>query len=227
LTSPTTDPQDELFDILNERGEPTGVTKPRWQVHRDGDWHGAFHLWLCGVDDARAPFVVFQRRSLTKDSWPGYLDVTVGGHLRAGETLEETAREAEEEIGLSVTIADLVPIGRHFDTEPRDGLIERELHFAYAFRNDAPLASYRLHPEELDALVAIAIPDAIALFEGSIESAPAWEHRRDAHASTTIAVRRADFAGQHDAYPLLALNALAALLNGETISPFEVRSEPN
>ena len=37
----------------------------------------------------------------SKDTWPGALDVAVGGHLRAGETLAEAVREAEEEIGLA------------------------------------------------------------------------------------------------------------------------------
>jgi hypothetical protein len=33
-----------LFDILDSDGRPTGVTKRRGDVHRDGDWHGALHI---------------------------------------------------------------------------------------------------------------------------------------------------------------------------------------
>ncbi len=61
----TTDPQDELFDVLDADGRPTGLAKPRGEVHRDGDWHGALHIWVGGIGDDGVPFVLFQRRSLT------------------------------------------------------------------------------------------------------------------------------------------------------------------
>ena len=97
----TTDPQDELFAVLDANGEPTGRRKRRGDVHRDGDWHGALHIWVGGVDGTvERRSSLFQRRSLTKDTWPGVLDVAVGGHLRAGRRLAEAVREAEEEIGL-------------------------------------------------------------------------------------------------------------------------------
>ena len=157
-TSPrTTDPQHEFFDILDADGAPTGEQKPRWQVHRDGDWHAALHIWVYGVGEDGTPFVLFQRRSLSKDTWPGYLDVAVGGHLRAGESLEETAREAEEELGLTVTLGDLTPIGRHFSASERECIIDRELHHVYALRRDDPLGAYVMHPDEISAIVAIPI----------------------------------------------------------------------
>src|SRR5215203_3294193 len=69
-TSQTTDPQHELFDILDAEGRPTGERKARWQVHRDGDWHAAMHIWVYGVRDDDVTFMLFQRRSLSKDTWP-------------------------------------------------------------------------------------------------------------------------------------------------------------
>ena len=105
-TRPTTDPQDELFDVLDENGCPTGARKARGAVHRDGDWHGALHIWVGGIATGGRPFALFQRRSRSKDTWPGALDVAVGGHLRAGETLADAIREAEEEIGLVVAMED-------------------------------------------------------------------------------------------------------------------------
>src|SRR5215218_4884038 len=39
----------ELFDVVTSGGEPTGIVKPRWQVHRDGDWHRSIHLWIYGA----------------------------------------------------------------------------------------------------------------------------------------------------------------------------------
>ena len=100
----TTDPQDELFDVLDAEGNLTGISKPRGEVHRDGDWHRGLHIWVYGFDPDGTPFMLFQRRSKTKDTWPGKLDVAVGGHYRAGESLAETLRETEEEIGLTTSV---------------------------------------------------------------------------------------------------------------------------
>src|SRR5687767_2706683 len=97
----------ELFDVVTADGRPTGRTKARAEVHRDGDWHRSLHVWVAGIGEDGEPFLTFQRRGFGKDTWPGLLDATVGGHYRAGEGLTEALREVEEEIGLRVTAGDL------------------------------------------------------------------------------------------------------------------------
>ncbi|HCG30174.1 MAG TPA: DNA mismatch repair protein MutT, partial [Chloroflexi bacterium] len=145
----------------------------------------------------------YQRRSLTKDTWPGALDVAVGGHIRAGESLAETVREAEEELGLALTLDDLTPIGRRFTDWSADGVIDREAQEVFALRCDQPLA-------------------AESLFTGHVDAIPAWEHARGAAEGHPITIRRADIAGYGARYPLAALAALRAVLRGETPEPFEL-----
>ena len=53
--------------MLNAVGLPTGRTKERAAVHRDGDLHRTLHVWL--VKDARS--VLLQRRAASKDLEPG------------------------------------------------------------------------------------------------------------------------------------------------------------
>ncbi|HYI15943.1 MAG TPA: NUDIX domain-containing protein [Thermomicrobiales bacterium] len=222
----TTDPQDELFDLLDAEGRPTGVVKARGDVHRDGDWHAALHIWVGGVDDDGEPFALFQRRSLTKDTWAGYLDTTVGGHLRSGETLEETVREANEEIGLEVGLVDLTFVGRHFIAASDGTVAERELHLVHAVRCDQPLADYRLHPEEVASLVSIPIDEVIALCIGERNQISGMECTRDGDMSTVI-LSAADFVGGlalDSPYPRLALTALSELLAGRQPESFELRS---
>lgn len=159
---------DELFDVITEDGTPTGVVKRRADVHRDGDWHRAIHVWVYGVRDG-IPFLLFNQRSRQKDTAPGVLDVTVGGHLAAGETMEQSYREVEEEIGI---VAD--PRRLHFlETRKAYGQIERELQDVFLYRDDRPLDEYRPNPAELEGLVRLALTDAVAIFSGNATSAEA------------------------------------------------------
>lgn len=220
----TTDPQDEPFDVLDADGQPTGVVKPRGEVHRDGDWHRGLHIWVYGFADGSRPYMLFQRRSLGKDTWPGAFDVAVGGHFRAGESLEETLRETEEEIGLVATLDELVRLGTHFMSAHGPGWIDRELHEVFALRCDQPLLSFHLHPEEVAGIVALDLGDARALFEGTFEHIPAREVRIDGSEHLPV-VARADFAGKNDVYPLAVMDSILALSRGLEPEPFLLRPQ--
>ena len=71
----------EYFDILDENGNKTGKIKLRTEVHRDGDWHKAIHIWI--INDKGD--ILLQRRSADKDSNPNMLDISCAGHLTAGD----------------------------------------------------------------------------------------------------------------------------------------------
>jgi len=159
---------DELFDVVTEDGAPTGVVKRRADIHRDGDWHRAIHVWVYGFQ-GNIPFLLFNQRSRQKDTAPGVLDVTVGGHLSAGETIEGAFREVEEEIGI---VAD--PGRLHLlETRKAYGKIERELQDVFLYRDDRPLDGYRPNPAELEGLVRLFLTDALAIFGGDATSAEA------------------------------------------------------
>ena len=157
----------ELFDVVRADGTPTGRAKPRAAVHRDGDWHRSVHVWVAGHDEAGVPFLLFQRRSAAKDTWPGRLDATVGGHYRAGESLVETLREVEEELGVAATRADLWSLGVRVGVHEQEaGVLDRELQDAFLRRDDRPLTGYRPHPAELAALVRVPLPDLLPVLAG-------------------------------------------------------------
>lgn len=159
--------QDELFDVCDSLGRPLGLRKRRGDVHRDGDWHRSLHCWVVGQYRDGTPYIVFQRRSETKDTSPGKLDATVGGHLAAGESVEEALRESEEEIGLSLTMSDLLPLGVRqaaIDIEP--GVRDYEVQFAFIHKSSLSLTAFRPNPAEVTALVEVPVPDALDLFTG-------------------------------------------------------------
>lgn len=142
---------DELLDVVDEHGRLLG-TKRRADVHRDGDWHLAFHLWVVAPAG-----VLLQRRARGKSSWPGYLDASAAGHLLAGETIRDGLREVDEELGAAYAFDDLVHLGVHRVAETeRSGAVNRELQHVFAIRDDRPLVAWRdFDRVELDGLVLI------------------------------------------------------------------------
>lgn len=169
MTDATARAQDpaEPFDVVLADGTPTGRVKPRAHIHRDGDWHRALHVWVAGMDERGEPFLMVQRRSPRKDTWPGRYDATVGGHFRAGESLPETLREVEEEIGVAVSLDVLRPLGvRVCANERETGIIDREIQDVFLLRDDRPLTEYRPNPAELAALVRFSLADLIPFLAG-------------------------------------------------------------
>src|SRR6056297_56936 len=171
---------EERFDVLDGQGRPTGAAKPRSAVHRDGDWHRAVHVWIVDAEDR----VLLQRRSPAKDLAGGKIDVTVGGHLRAGEAWPNALREVEEEIGVPVDVMDVHALGTVASERIYRHAVDRELQEVFAMRRDAPLDSYRLDPREVDTLYAVPLSRAVELWrDGRHVPAEGWDAQaRPSHA---------------------------------------------
>ena len=138
----------ELIDVLTPDGEKTGVRKPKNEIHRDGDWHRAAHIWVL---DRRGSFLI-QRRSPRKENNPNLWDVSAAGHLSAGESSREAAvRETFEEIGLQIAADEL----EFITTMPQSCVlnhatyIDNEFHDIFIVRRDVDIAALRLDPEEV------------------------------------------------------------------------------
>jgi isopentenyldiphosphate isomerase len=167
---------DELLDIFDERGWHIGI-KRRADVHRDGDWHLAFHLWV-----VRGDGVLLQRRATTKASWPGYLDASAAGHLLAGEAVRDGLREAEEELGVAYAFDDLRPLGVHrVSDERQEGRHNRELQHVFAIRDERALDAWTAFDRvEVDGLVLVdhaAFAGLAAGAHGTV-AATAWDGER-------------------------------------------------
>ncbi len=187
---------DELVDVRDgETGERTGEVVWKSEAHRCGLWHRCFHCWIFGAEGGE-PYLLVQRRSATKDTWPGYLDVTAAGHLGAGEEPLDGLREVEEELGLRVNPDRLAPLG----TRRVEGRIpagfDREIHDVFLLRDDTPPGSLRLQREEVEAVLRIRLDDAQALEVAG--SAPAREYREGR--VSEIRVRSSEFVPNTDGY---------------------------
>lgn len=103
---------DEKIDVLDGRGEKTGRIVWKSEAHRAGLWHRCFHCWILSPEtESVGPYLFVQRRAPGKETWPDRLDVTVGGHLGAGEEPLDGLREVEEELGLKVMSDELILLG--------------------------------------------------------------------------------------------------------------------
>ena len=89
--------------------------------------------------------VFLQKRSMTKDTFPGAWDSSASGHLDSGEDYDAcAARELWEEIGLRVA-ATTTP-RRLFKIEARP---ETGQEFVWVYRLEAE-GPFALHPEEIE-----------------------------------------------------------------------------
>lgn len=88
---------DELIDVLNENGIPTGEIASRNEVHKKGLWHRAIVVAIINEENE----ILLQQRSYNKEKNPGMWDISVAGHISAGQdSLSAAAREINEEVNV-------------------------------------------------------------------------------------------------------------------------------
>ncbi|SUC39882.1 NUDIX hydrolase [Proteus mirabilis] len=87
----------EWVDIVDEKNEVVAQAT-RQQMRAENLRHRATYIV---VHDGMGK-ILAQRRTETKDFYPGWLDATAGGVVQQGENaLESARREAEEELGIA------------------------------------------------------------------------------------------------------------------------------
>jgi isopentenyldiphosphate isomerase len=137
-----------------------GPVKSKAAVHRDGDWHVAAHVWIITPGGR----VLLQRRSMEKENWPGYWDVSAAGHVSAGETPAEAAvRETFEELGVRIEPPELEWIGELREEFVLRGgaYIDREVHEIYVVRREPETLT--LQASEVEAVMYVPLDELTAV----------------------------------------------------------------
>lgn len=89
----------ELIDVLTENGIKTVEILPRSEVHKRGLWHRIIVVAIINEKNE----ILLQQRSNDKDKNPGMWDISVTGHLSAGQdSLMAATREISEEVSVSL-----------------------------------------------------------------------------------------------------------------------------
>lgn len=126
----------EMFDVVDENNEVIGK-ETREKVHKEGLKHRAVHIFV--INSKGQLFI--QKRTMSKDLYPGAWDSSVGGNVGSGETYDYAAkRELKEELGIEVELE----LKHKLEASPDTGW---EFVNFYICKYDGPI---NIDPEEIE-----------------------------------------------------------------------------
>ena len=142
---------------------------PKNEVHKTGAWHRTIHCWIVRSDET-GQYVVFQKRSATKKSFPNFLDISAAGHYQSGEKIWDGVREIVEELGVDVSFSDLLYLGIKFDVYKETGFLNREYCETFLYQDNRSIYDYPIDCEEVTGMAQIKIQDGLNLFSNKVNS---------------------------------------------------------
>ncbi len=109
---------DELFDVVSDADEVTGRATRR-EAHTAGHIHRSV---LFFIFDSEGRVFVTQRTD-DKEFYPGYWSLVFGGHVRAGESYEDSVvRELGEEAGIRENPVLVCSFKKRFDEKDKENV---------------------------------------------------------------------------------------------------------
>ncbi|NRD21400.1 NUDIX domain-containing protein [Winogradskyella eckloniae] len=157
---------EEILDIVDKNGKPTGKTALKSVAHANGLYHNTIHLWLYTSTGE----ILLQQRSHKKIIYPLLWDVSVAGHIDAGETFIEAAiRETQEEIGLHLKPTDFKQIGvfLHETSYANNTIQDNEFHQVFMAKLQIDLQDLTLQEEEVEAVKLVSFSEFDSLLKHS------------------------------------------------------------
>lgn len=150
---------DEYIDILTDDGKKTGEICLKSEAHKKGIFHASAHIWIFDTNKN----VLIQKRAKNKDTFPNFWDISVAGHISAGEEpIISALREVEEEVGLIVSEDQLSFIGTAKSRiKHHSNLIDNELHYIYICEVDFDIKNSKIQIEEVSAIKSIPLEELI------------------------------------------------------------------
>lgn len=148
---------EEFIDILNKEGIKTGQSCLKSEIHTNGHYHNTAHIWFY----TKSGDILLAQRDANKLLYPLLWDVSVAGHIDAGESIEKGAvREVKEEIGLSINQNDLNKIGvfECFQSY-ENGIVDNEFHHTYLVELKVDLNQLSPQKGEVETLKLVTIDE--------------------------------------------------------------------
>lgn len=141
---------DEIIDILSPDGKTTGITALKSEAHKNGWHHATVHVWFY----TKGKKILLQKRAKVKKVFPNLWDVSVAGHIGAGESIKNAAiREVKEEIGLDINEFDLIKIGlRKDEIVHSNGILDNEFKHLFLCKLHKEVSQLTQQKGEVDDL---------------------------------------------------------------------------
>lgn len=137
---------EEKFDVLNELGEFTGEIATREECHKKGLWHRAVYAFI--IDNNGN--ILLQKRSGNKKLWPNMWDVTVGGHVDAGEFGRQALiREVKEELGIIINDNDIKYLVSSTSINEQGDIINKHYNECYLITKNIDISDVKIQKEEV------------------------------------------------------------------------------
>ncbi|MBU3822829.1 NUDIX domain-containing protein [Flavobacteriaceae bacterium XHP0103] len=156
---------DEYIDVANEQGELTGKKELKSVIHKKGLYHHTAHIWLY----TKKGEILLSQRSAKKVICPLLWDVSVAGHIDAGESIVNGAlREMQEEIGLTLSENDLMKIGVFSCFQNYDnGIKDYEFHNTFIAELKIPISELKPQLEEVENIKLVSFDEFELLLKHS------------------------------------------------------------
>ena len=148
-------PDSRILNIINESDNIIGEAT-REDIHAKGLLHREIHVWLYNKNGE----IFFQMRAKDKETFPGLLDASVGGHVEMGDSYEKTAfKETEEETGLKIETHDLkfITTIRHTAHDEVTGKINNVIRKIFAYEFDGSPSDLKVEQGKATGFEAVKI----------------------------------------------------------------------
>ena len=156
----------EIFDVLNEYGEFTGMTATREECHKKGYWHRAVYGFI--IDNKGN--VLLQKRSASKKLWPNLWDVTVGGHVDSGEFGRQTLiRETKEELGIQLSDKDVKYIVGSTSVDIQGEIVNKHYNECYLITKNIDISDIIVQKEEVSEVKYFSKEELITRIENNYD----------------------------------------------------------
>jgi isopentenyldiphosphate isomerase len=140
---------DELIDIYDSKNRPLNEKKMKSEAHRKGLWHRVAHVWIYNSNKE----IMLQLRAKDKEVYPNVWDISVAGHIAAGEKeIVSAMREVEEEIGLKIKESELQLLNIRNVQFTTNTTINNEIIYLYLLKFDGNIKQLKIQEEELQEI---------------------------------------------------------------------------
>lgn len=142
----------EYLDVLTENGIYTGKKASKSECHQKGIWHRSAYAFIINSKNE----VMLQIRSHLKKVEPNTIDITLGGHILAGEFgIDALRREAKEELGIEIKEDDIkyLTCSTSENIDKEKNIINRQFNEYFVIFKDIQIENILIQPEEVERVL--------------------------------------------------------------------------